>query len=707
VLKVAGGHNCWEADPGACATILTRWITDWVGASDGGGRQIELVPPENVRDPGSSKRFPATAAEAVGFQDVYDLLIAYDCSDCHRSSSPTAQSPFFASENIEEAYQAAIPKMNLDNPENSRFVIRLGREFHNCKNDCADDAEEMRAAIAAMADLIPANPVTNTVVSKASTLYEGTIASGGSRYENNMIALYEFQTGSGNTVYDTSGVDPAANLTLSGRVGTDFEWVGGWGVMFKSTTAKAQASTTTSRKLYQHITLTGEYSIEAWVIPGNVTQEDARIVSYSGSKTARNFTLGQNLYNYEFFARSTATNANGETKLTTIDEEERLQAALQHVVMTFDPVQGRRIYVNGQDTGVQDSGGGALDEWDNSFALVLGNEVSNDRAWAGVVRLVAIHDRALTEAQIQQNFAAGVGQKYYLLFGIEHITGVNDSYVLFEAEQYDSHGYLFNKPAFISLDPAASPGNIALKGMRIGMNGAEPQVGQAYRLLDMTITDEGYSPTTGFPISAVGTVIPLELGPADDEFYLCFDQLGGQTDPCSAFAQAVPVAPVYTTRPSDIGVRTFDSINATMAAVTGVSPNNARVKATYTNIRQSLPAITDIQAFLSSHQTSVAQLALQYCNVMVNDNALRNAFFGSFPTSITTSGQRDQIIGPLFDKAIGSVSSQPLEADVHDRLDALIVDLCDASACTTTQRTYDVATAACGAALGSATAIVQ
>ena len=707
VQKVAGGHNCWEADPGACATILTRWITDWVGASGDGGNQIELIPPEDVRDPGSSKRFPATAAEA-GFQPVYDLLIDYDCADCHRSSSATAQSPFFASENIEEAYQAAIPKMNLTNPESSRFVVRLGREFHNCKNACAADAEEMRAAIQAMADGIPLNAVTNTVVSKASTLYEGTIASGGSRYDANVIALYEFQTGSGSTAYDTSGVDPAANLTLAGRVNTDFEWVGGWGVMFKTEIAKAQASTTASRKLHQRITLTGEYSIEAWVIPGNVTQEDARIVSYSGSKTARNFTLGQNMYNYESFARSTATDANGEPKLTTIDEEERLQAALQHVVMTFDPLRGRRIYVNGQDTGVQDVGGGTLGEWDNSFALVLGNEVSNDRPWAGVVRLVAIHDRALTEAQIQQNFDAGVGQKYYLLFGVEHITGVAESYVMFEAEQYDSHGYLFTKPAFISLDSAARPGSIPLKGMRIGLNGAEPQVGQAYRLLDITITDDGYSPATGFPISAVGTVIPLELGPANDEFYLCFDQLGTQTDSCSAFSQAVPVSPVYSARPSDIGVRTFDSINATLASITGVSPNQTRVKGTYTSIRQSLPAITDIQAFLSSHQTSVAQLALQYCNVMVNDDTLRNQFFdNAFPTSITTQPHRDAIIDALFAKAIGDVTSQPLSGDVHDRLDALIVELCGAGGCPAGKRTLDVATAACGAALGSATSIVQ
>ena len=36
VVKVGGGHNCWLADPSACATILTQWITNWAGASAGG-----------------------------------------------------------------------------------------------------------------------------------------------------------------------------------------------------------------------------------------------------------------------------------------------------------------------------------------------------------------------------------------------------------------------------------------------------------------------------------------------------------------------------------------------------------------------------------------------------------------------------------------------------------------------------------------------
>lgn len=718
VTKVDGGHNCWLSDASACASILTRWITDWVGTTDGGGKQIELVEP-TAKDPGSSRRFPEDAPEsfyvdASGQRSTYTLLKTY-CAACHQSDAATPQSPYFAAaipatETVpQEAYSAAISKINLDTPADSRFVIRLGRESHNCWSDCATNAAEMQAAIQLMHDDIDPEPVDSSlVISKALTLYEGTVASGGNRYDSNVIALYEFQTGQGNVAFDTSGVDPAADLTLVGTSGTDYDWVGGWGITFKTSTAKAQASTTSSKKLHELITATGEYSVEAWVTPSNVTQEDARIVSYSGSTTARNFTLGQNLYNYEAYGRSTATDSNGAPALATADADERLQASLQHVVMTFDPVDGRRIYVNGEFTGDTDSGGGTLGDWDSSFAFVLGNEVSNNRAWAGVVRLVAIHNRALTAAQVQQNFEAGVGEKFFLLFGIEHIVDVPKSYIMFEVTQYDSAGYLFTNPKFISLDSTATPGgDIPLKSMRIGVNGAEPLVGQAYRLLDTTISNTNYSADTGQTLSTVGTVIGLEQGPDSDEFYLCFDQLGSSSKVCSEYAEAVTSTPVLVDRPSDIGVRTFDAINATMASVTGVSPNNTKIKETYTSVRQSLPAVNDLQAFLSSHQTSIAQLALQYCNVLVDTTTTRESFFSGVnfdTTTFSTQPERDAVVNPLVDKIVGTVNTQPT-AGTRTELDTLITRLCTA-ACTG-QRTLDVTKAACGAALGSAATLVQ
>lgn len=722
VTKVGGGHNCWLADPGACATILTRWITDWVGADGGGGKQIELIAPV-AKDPGTSKRFPGTAP--AQFNAVHSLLTQH-CSSCHRSDAAVPQSPYFAAADVNEAYDAAIVKMNLDTPEQSRFVIRLRSESHNCWNVCTavdvtagvsnDDADFMQAAIKQMADAIPVTAVDPAlVVSKALTLYEGTVAAGGNRYEKNLIALYEFKTnkedtpdGKRPTAFDTSGVDPAADLQLNGTEGADYEWVGGWGVMFKSPTAKAQATSAASKKFHQLITATGEYSVEAWVVPGNVTQEDARIVTYSGSQTLRNFTLSQNLYNYDAYGRSSVTNGNGENALSTADADERLQASLQHVVMTYDPVNGRRIYVNGEFTGdVDGAGGGTLADWDSSFVFALGNEVSNNHAWAGVVRLVAVHNRALTAAQVKQNFEAGVGQKFFLLFGVEHIINVPKSYVMFEVAQYDSSGYLFTNPKFVSLDPAAKPGNIPLKGMRIGVNGAEPYVGQAYRLLDTAIIDANYSAATGQTLSTVGTIIGLERGPAADEFYLCFDQLGSRSNVCSAYASGVASIPVDVNRPSDIGVRTFDGINATMAAVTGVSPNTPSVKTAYANVRQSLPAVVDINAFLSSHQTSIAQLAITYCAALVDDTNARSSYFPGLNFSADIGGQRSALINPLVTRVIGNAPSQPTTMEAQTELDNLVTRLCAGGTCASGARTPTVVKAVCGAAVGNAAMLVR
>ncbi len=726
VTKVGGGHNCWLADAGACASILARWIQDWVGESASGGRQIELEAPIAL-DPGASKRFPATPP--AEFAAVYDLLDRF-CSDCHQSNAATPQSPYFAAGERPfnpslavhaEAYNAAIPKINLDQPADSRLVIRLERESHNCWSaDCKQDAAAMRAAIQAMSDAIDTTQIDpGMVVSKALTLRDGTVASGGNRYENNLIALYEFKSGVGATAYDTSGQDPAADLTLSG----DVSWVGGWGINVR--TGKAQASTTASRKFHQLITATGEYSIEAWVTPGNVTQEDTRIVSYSGSATARNFTLGQTLYSYDFLGRSTATDANGLPRLSTPDADQRLQASLQHVVVTFDPVNGRRIHVNGEFTGDLDSaGGGTLGDWDNSFAFVLGNEVSNDRQWTGVIRMVAVHNRALTLQQIQQNFEAGVGEKFFLLFGVEHLVNMPRSYILFEVSQYDSYGYLFNNPKFISLDPAATPGSIVLRGMRIGVNGVEPHVGQAYRLLDTVISDAGYSAAGGQALSSIGTIIAVERGADEDEFFLCFDQLGASSGVCSNYASVGSSSVADVPRPPDIGVRTFDGINATMAAVTGVDPNTAAVKAVFSNVRQSLPATHGIEAFLSSHQTAIAQLAIQYCDALIESPAASSYFpgldlGGAASTVFASDAGKDLLIDPLIERMIGTgLATQPLGTSLkggtapagepaRPGLYALVGQLANCGGSCSADRTRLVAKATCGAVLGSGAVLIR
>jgi hypothetical protein len=705
VQKVAGGHHCWLASNAACADILTTWITAWAGSAAGGGVTGVVLKAPPIKDPGASKSFPSSPAL---FATTVHPVVEQYCSRCHTSTAAGSQSPYFASNDVDEAYAAAKVKMNLDQPALSRLVVRLRSEFHNCWGDCAANASAMEAAIQAFADQVPATQVDPSLVfSKALRLPDGLVASGGNRYSANTIGLWEFKTGSGSVAYDTSGVEPALNLNISG----DVTWVGGWGLNVRS--GKAQGSTTASRKLHDLIKATGEYSIEAWVAPGNVAQEDSRIVSYSGGTTARNFMLGQTLYSYDFYNRSTRTDTAGDPKLTTAAADEDLQATLQHVVVTFDPVRGRRIYVNGVFTEDLDPApGGTLTDWDDTFAFVLGNEVSGTRQFQGVFRLVAVYNRALTEPQIQTNFQAGVGEKFYLLFSISHLVDVPQAYILLEVSQFDSYSYLFDKPAFISLDPAARPGSVPLAGMRIGVNGAEAAVGQAYRTLDTTITDSQYGPL-GQPLANIGTVIALEKGPDMDEFFLTFDVLGAHQNVRLDPVPLAPAPPPDVQRPSDVGLRVFDELNATMAELTGISEQDPGVAATYATIRQSLPTIETIDTFVSAHPVAVAQLSIQYCNALVENTTAREQYFPGFdfsapPATALAPAGRAIVLDALVGRMLRTnVATEPDAVGVRSDLDGLIARLSSCGNACPADRTATVVKASCAALLGSAATLLH
>lgn len=720
VQKVAGGHNCWLAAASACADTLTVWIRNWAGSTATGGKQIELKEPE-IKEVGSSKTFPVDSAkfqQSLLWNDPSNPpgLLRKFCSRCHASTAAVPVQPFFASSDPDEAYAAVRAKINLDNPAMSRLVVRLRDENHNCWTDCATSANVMEAAVKSFTDLVEVTEIDpSLVVSKALRLYDGTVAAGGNRYDNNVIALYEFKTGSGSVAYDTSGVEPALNLTLS----TGVEWVGGWGLNIKKG-QKAQGSTTASKKLADQIKSTGEFTIEAWMAPADVVQEDAYAVSYSAGREDRNVTLAQRAYQYEALTRTSETDGNGMPTLLTLDNDRDAQAALQHVVLTYDPINGRKLYVNGQFTGDVDprGGGGSLADWDDSYALVLGNETSSDRPWAGVMRLVAIHNRALTPEQIQQNFAAGVGERYFLLFNVTDLVNVPKSYVMFEASLYDSYSYLFNKPTFISLDPNATIPNIDISGIRIGVNGAEARVGQTFIPLHTTIGGSNYQQGTGQLLTNVntgtGAVVALDKGADNDLFFLTFEQIGTHTH---AVTEAPPVPPSFgpDSPQPDIGIRTFDELNATYSKLTGVPITNTMVADTFQNVKQQLPAVESIDAFLASHQTGIAQLAIAYCSVMVDSDSLRTAFFGQNISPNGGSGvfanatAQDPVVYAIRDKVINSnLLSQPsgpvVEAAIRKLLNTIAANPTSQA---NPKGAGNAMKAACGAALGSAAMTLQ
>ncbi|HEY4445988.1 MAG TPA: LamG domain-containing protein [Steroidobacteraceae bacterium] len=723
VTKVSGGHNCWLADPTACGQILTTWISNWAGATGAASAtQVQLQAPP-VQSVGQSLNFPAAYTEYEN--TVYTLTSKY-CVRCHSStaSAATMQSPYFADPTLAIAYPAAIPKIDFTGcagaggnnsgssagscGTNSRFYQRLLTDNHNCWDNCAADAAQMLAQIQAFAQtLTPANVDPSLVVSKALSLSQGTIASGANRYDADTIAKYEFQTGSGYTAYDTSGIDPAADLTISGNV----LWAGGWGINVGAG-GKAQASTSASSKIYHLIQATGEFSVEAWVAPALVAADKSYMVSYSGGDTLRNFTLGQTNQDYDFMLRSSNSDLNGMAQLKTPDTAMLLQASLQHVVLTYDPVNGRQIYVNGVNANVPDpQKGGTISNWDNTFALVLGNEVSGDRSWQGLIKFVAIHSRAMSGAQVLQNFNAGVGQRYYLLFNVAAVTGVSQAYIMFTASQYDSYSYMFYQPTFISLDPAVTSSNIpsiAVKGLRIGLNGTVPQVGQAYIPLNATVSSANFT-AHGAVLSTIGTVIGLQSGPLTDQFFLTFDQLGSHSN---VVVEPTPTAPPPAPGPvvADVGVRTFAQVNSTLSQLTGVPTTNATVNATYLAVQQQLPSNPTLEGFSSSNQIGIAQLAIQYCNVAVNTPALQSQLFGTNLTAsqFTTPTGINTVTTALASRVLGTgLKSQPDPTTVTNELSSLIGKLCQTNSCLTSAGTYAVAAAACATAFGSADMLIN
>ncbi|MFW2371634.1 MAG: LamG domain-containing protein, partial [Gammaproteobacteria bacterium] len=462
VTKVAGGHNCWDLDLAVCAADITQYITSWVTGSDGvSERDIVLVAP-SIRDPGSNRTFPASALDgANSFASTVHVVLKNQCNSCHSETAATPQAPFFANDDPQTSYEAAKSKMNIDFTMDgqsvladspllqSRFIVRLRSEFHNCwTNDCSDDAQDMQDQILLYAQGINIQPIdASLITSKAVNFDDAIIASGGKRHESHTIALWEFAEGSGGIAYDSSGVPDPVNMNLSNT-----QWLTGNGIEILLG-GYAQAYTDDSKKLYNFIKASGEYTLEAWVIPANVTQEESSIISYTGGGSYRNFTMGQTMYNYDFVNLSTdaigdvVTDGTQDDKLMTNPDDEDLQSSLQHVVMTYAPGVGRKVFVNGQDTGDVDDAGissGLLNDWSTDFGLYFGREPGNaNTQWLGKIRLVAIHNRALTIDQVQQNYEVGVGQRYFLLFSVAERLGAGyeGSFILFEVEQYDNDGY--------------------------------------------------------------------------------------------------------------------------------------------------------------------------------------------------------------------------------------------------------------------------
>jgi hypothetical protein len=523
--------------------------------------------------------------------------------------------------------------------------------------------------------------------------------------------------------------------------------------------AVAYGSAASSKKLFDLLAPAGEYSVETWVLPTNTADMNREIVAYSDGANNRNFMLGQTMYNYDFYNRSSDTNGRGmvgTTKFSTTPALEALQSSLQHVVVTYSPVGGRKVYVDGVlvSENYPDDNGTLADDWASNYSIVMGGTLggSSQTAWKGALRMVAVHKRALNPTQIAQNLAVPPGEKRYVMFNVSHLSNMPTScrgidgggnavsycYIYFEMSQYDNYAYLFNKPYFISLNSAISDLNgLRIKGIHIGVNGKLSEVGQAFVNVNATINTAnsyvaGNEPGSGQLLANVGTIVPKVSGADGDLFYLEFDLIGGNGDQTPT-AVVLPFA--YTldgVAAIDLGWRTFDEISNSFAQLTGVpitastgvsdTQGTVTVARVFNGVRQQLPAVEDFPAYLSSHQTSVTQLAIAYCAGLMNNSSYRIAFFGasaSAPSYLPGNGWNN-LTQPLTDKFLsgGGLYSPTLATQLEGELLELLthpaVDttrkpgLCAAGgSCSSDAQILNAATVTCAAALANAAVTLQ
>ncbi len=236
---------------------------------------------------------------------------------------------------------------------------------------------------------------------------EGELPPPGERVTDGLLVLYDFSAGWGNIVADSSGVGTALDLTIGNTAAV--QWAN-QGLIIKTPTTISSSGPAT--KVIEACRASNEITIEAWVTPATTQQGGpARIVSISNDTNTRNVTLAQGLKNgeptalYNTRLRTTNSDDNGIPSISTPNNS--LQTELTHVVFTRTKDGRAILFMNGQERAI-DTLAGSLSNWATSYRLLLANERTGDRPWLGTYTLVAAYGRALTSAEVQHNYSAGL-----------------------------------------------------------------------------------------------------------------------------------------------------------------------------------------------------------------------------------------------------------------------------------------------------------
>ena len=223
------------------------------------------------------------------------------------------------------------------------------------------------------------------------------------RVTDQLQLLYRFDGVAGQTtVADTSGVGDPFDITIADPL--QVTWEGG-GMTFIGPTI-AQNPNPMS-KVMTGCMASNTMSVEAWVKNASIAPEaNGRIISSGINADTHNFALKQQADYWELRLRTSQNNTNGNDPYQAASPIGTGTILDQHIVATRSSVGVANFYIDGVKQS-PDSVPGNFGNWDLTYGVAVGNEVSLDRPWLGTVYLVAVYCKELTPAEVAQNYGEG------------------------------------------------------------------------------------------------------------------------------------------------------------------------------------------------------------------------------------------------------------------------------------------------------------
>lgn len=232
------------------------------------------------------------------------------------------------------------------------------------------------------------------------------VNAGAGRAQGGVVALYDFEEGSGRDIADSSGTGLTLNV-----MGENFSW--GTGSLILTGADTAAVSGTTATAVVDACQASDEVTLEVWFTPAGLT-DDHEIVAMLGlGDSCAGFALLQHQDRLAAAVGSELTETDGAPYLDT--PPGAVESRVTQAVLTRSADGVRRLYVDGR-LRAESIVAGELSTWNAAQRLTLGGpllgpspacETGIGRFWQGELHRLVVYARALDQSEVADNYAAG------------------------------------------------------------------------------------------------------------------------------------------------------------------------------------------------------------------------------------------------------------------------------------------------------------